>query len=134
MEKFINGFVTLIARAHTQILTLNDSSDLAGFDDKQLHFIVIAVLGMAMFFVIYPLFKALSHNHVMTIAFIYVLTLIIGLTFAIEIGQKISGTGTMEFGDIVFGITGFILAYAIFAVIWEILIAIKNGISDLFKK
>lgn len=40
------------------------------------------------------------------IAFIYVFTVIVVITFAIEIGQKISDSGTMDFADIVFGIAG----------------------------
>ena len=36
----------------------------------------------------------------MVIAWIYVFTLIIVITFAIEIGQKVTNTGNMEFADI----------------------------------
>ena len=48
---------------------------------------------------------------------------------AIEIGQGFSHTGTMDFDDIVFGICGFILLFAIFAVIRGII----RGILSLFK-
>ena len=73
---------------------------------------------MLMIFVVYPLFKWLAgKKHVMMIAWIYVFTLIIVITFAIEIGQKISNTGNMEFADIMFGVMGFIVMFAVFAVI-----------------
>ena len=73
---------------------------------------------MLMIFVVYPLFKWLAgKKHVMVIAWIYVFTLIIVITFAIEIGQKISNTGNMEFADIMFGVMGFIVMFAVFAVI-----------------
>ena len=39
---------------------------------------------------------------------------IVVITFAIEIGQKISDSGTMDFADIVFGIAGFLLMFVIF--------------------
>ena len=88
------------------------------FSDKDLHFLVIGILGMLMIFVVYPLFKWLADKkHVMVIAWIYVFTLIIVITFAIEIGQKISNTGNMEFADIMFGVMGFIVMFAVFAVI-----------------
>ena len=79
----------------------------------------------------YPLFKILSENHILAIAFIYVFTVIVVITFAIEIGQKLSGTGTMDFADIVFGLAGFLLMFAIFAVIREIILAIVNLLRKL---
>ena len=130
MERIVNGFVVAIARAHSYFLTLNDANE-ASFSDKQLHFIVIGLLGMAMLLVIYPLFKLLSRNHVLIIAFIYVFTLILGMTFAIELGQRISGSGTMDFADIVFGICGFLLMFMVFAVIREIVMAIWNLVSGM---
>ena len=68
--------------------------------------------------VIYPLFKKLSEKgHVLTIVWIYVFTMVLGLTFAIEIGQKVSGTGTMSFADIVSGVMGFLYMFAVYAMI-----------------
>ena len=91
------------------------------FSDKDLHFLVIGIMGMLMIFVVYPLFKWLAgKKHVMVIAWIYVFTLIIVITFAIEIGQKISNTGNMEFTDIMFGVMGFVVMFAVFAVIRSI--------------
>lgn len=133
MESFLEKVVVLIARAHNYILTLNDAYE-KNFTDKELHFIVIGILGMALVLMIYPLFKILSRDHVLTIAFIYVLTVVIGLTFAIEIGQKLSGTGTMEFADIVFGVVGFLLMFTVFAVIREIVLAVYNAIKRITKK
>lgn len=53
----------------------------------------------------------LKDGHILTITGIYVFTLIVVITFAIEIGQKITNTGNMEFADILFGITGFVVMY-----------------------
>ena len=130
METLLEKLVILIAKSHNYILTLNDAYE-KNFSDKELHFLVIGIIGMALILVIYPLFKMLSENHVLIIAFIYVFTLIIVLTFAIEIGQKYSGTGTMAFDDIVFGVIGFLLMFVIFAIIREIILAIWNFIKRL---
>ena len=51
------------------------------------------------------------------ISWIYTFTVIVVITFAIEIGQHITGTGSMEFADIVFGIVGFLLMYLVYALI-----------------
>ena len=53
----------------------------------------------------------------MVIAWIYVFTLIIVITFAIEIGQRVTNTGVMEFADIVFGVFGFFCMFIVFSVI-----------------
>ena len=84
-------------------------------------------MGMAFIFVIYPLFKWLAkHDHVMVIAWIYVFTLIIVITFAIEIGQKVTNTGNMEFADIVMGVFGFIVMFLVFSVLRGIYKLIRN--------
>ena len=67
-----------------------------------------------------------KHDHVMVIAWIYVLTLIIVITFAIEIGQKVTGTGNMEFADIVMGVFGFIVMFLVFSVVRGIYKLIRN--------
>ena len=109
-----------IAEIHSYLMRFNDSYEY-NFSDKELHFIVIGLLGMAFVFIVYPVFKWLAkHNHVMVIAWIYVFTLILVVTFAIEIGQKVTNTGAMEFADIVFGVVGFIVMFFIFSIVREI--------------
>lgn len=128
MKEFLYFIVEIIAKIHNKILTINDKYENI-LDDKQLHFLVIGAVGMILLFIIYPLFKWLSKNHVLIIAWIYVFTVIIVLTFAIEIGQKVTGTGNMEFADIASGIIGFMVMFIIFTIIrWLILMVI-----DLFK-
>lgn len=57
MTDLLYAIVEIIAQIHTAILTWNDSFETT-FTDKELHFIVIGLLGMGMLFVIYPLFKS----------------------------------------------------------------------------
>ena len=117
MKEILYRIVGWIAKIHARLLELNDAYEY-NFTDKQLHFLVIGVLGMAMIFAVYPLFKWLVRkNHVMVIAWIYVFTMILVITFAIEIGQKVTNTGVMEFSDIVFGVLGFALFFLIFSVV-----------------
>lgn len=121
MKAFLYGIVEQIARLHNRLLSLNDAYEY-NFTDKQLHFLVVGLFGMFLIFVIHPIFKSLAkHGHVMVISWIYVFTLILVITFAIEIGQGITHTGIMDFGDIVSGIFGFILMFGIFAIIRAII-------------
>jgi len=128
LKKLLYLLVEGIAKVHDKILTLNDAFEYT-FTDKELHFIIIAIIGIAILFVIHPLFVALSKKHVMVISWIYVTTLIVVITFAIEIGQKITNTGNMEFADIMFGIIGFFTAFFAFCFvrgIWHFIIKMIN--------
>ena len=116
MRDFLYWCVGIIARIHNKLMHLNDAYEV-NFTDKEMHFLVIGLLGMAMIFVIYPLFKYLAkHDHEMVIAWIYVFTVIIVITFAIEIGQKITHTGNMEFADIMYGVVGFLAMFFVFSI------------------
>ena len=120
--------VEQIAVIHDHILDLNNSFELA-LSDKQLHFIVIGLLGMAIFLVVNPVFKALArHGKLGTVSWIYTTTLIIVITFSIEIGQKITNTGKMDFADIVFGVLGFFFLHLIYWIVVTIVQAIRRFI------
>lgn len=130
MRAFLYGIVEIIAKIHGFLLRLNDAYEY-DFTDKELHFLIIGALGMAMIFVVHPLFKWLAkNNHVMVISWIYVFTLIIVITFAIEIGQRITNTGVMEFADIMFGVLGFICMFLVFSVfrgIYHLILGLLKG-------
>ncbi|HIX72525.1 MAG: hypothetical protein KH268_04965 [Clostridiales bacterium] len=133
MESILETLMVMIAKSHSYILSLNDAYE-KNFSDKELHFLVIGLIGMALVLVIYPLFKILSRNHVLVIVFIYVFSLILVLTFAIEIGQWYSGSGTMDFDDVVFGVVGFLLMFVVFAVVREIILAVWRFIKKVTKR
>lgn len=117
MGRVLYWLVEQVARVHSYLLHLNDAYEY-NFSDKELHFLIIGALGMAMIFVVHPLFKWLAKNdHVMVISWIYVFTLILVITFAIEIGQRITRTGNMEFADIMFGVMGFISMFVLFSAV-----------------
>lgn len=122
MSKILTLLVEYIAKIHDKILTLNDSYEWM-LSDKQLHFIVMGIIGMIILLLIYPLFQIL-HNHLIIVAWIYTFTVMVVLTFAIEIGQKITGTGQMEFDDIVSGLAGFMTMFLVFAIIRGIFLLI----------
>ena len=134
MKELLYTIIEIISVLHTKLLALNDAYEY-NFTDKQLHFIVIGILGMALVFAIHPILLWLAkRKHVMAITWIYVFTLILVITFAIEIGQKVTNTGSMEFADIVFGIGGFILMFIVFDVIRIIIKLILKLIKKDDKK
>ena len=129
MREIIYGFITWIARVHEQVIGINDSGGYY-FDDKQLHFIVVGLFGMALIFILYPIFKFLaSRNHTMVITWLYVFTVIMVLAFAVEIGQWYTGTGRMESSDIAYGICGFLVMFLVFALLRGLYHAIRSMVT-----
>lgn len=125
MKELLYAIVGLIAKIHSKILQLNDAYEY-NFSDKELHFLVIGILGMGILLAVYPVFKWLAKkNFIMLISWIYAFTLIVVITFAIEIGQKVTHTGAMEFADIAFGCVGFLamfIAFSFVRMIWHLII------------
>lgn len=118
-----------VAEIHDEILTINDAGGYY-FTDKQLHFLVVGATGLLMIFIVYPIFKLLAkYNHTMVIAWIYVFTLLMGVSFAVEIGQWLSGTGRMEMADVISGMAGFFVMFFIFALIRGIYHAIIGAVT-----
>ena len=65
------------------------------------------------------------------IAWIYVFTVMVVVTFAIEIGQGITNTGNMEMEDIVSGLAGFMFLFIIFAVLRAIVLGIVHLVRGI---
>lgn len=114
-ESILYEMTMIVAQVHESILHLNDNFELA-LGDKELHFLVMFALGMVLFFAVHFVFKRLAKWSITAISFIYVFTVMTVLGFAIEIGQKITGTGAMDFRDVVAGLYGVLLFFAIYTV------------------
>lgn len=102
--------------------------------DKQLHFLIIGVIGMVIFLLVDLLFKYLAKYSISAISFIYTFTVMVVFVFAIEIEQKITGRGNMEFKDITAGLWGFIEFFGIYLALKLGVYLIKKGYSHLQNK
>ena len=126
-KEIIDLMIRLIYKAHTYFLSLNDQYNIH-LTDKQLHFIVIGLFGILMMLVIYPLFKWMAKKHLsVLIAWFYVTTVLIVITFAIEIAQWYSNTGTMDFVDIIVGLLGWFLMSLVFLTVVGLINLIKTA-------
>jgi hypothetical protein len=95
--------------------------------DKDLHFWLIGIIGIVLFLSIHPILKALASLSFTTVSFIYTFTILVVIVFALEIQQKITGRGQMEFEDAIVGLWGF---FAMFAA----LMAVKLLFNTIFKR
>ena len=126
-KQIIDLMIKLIYNTHTYFLSLNDQYNI-NLTDKQLHFIIIGLIGILMMLVIYPLFKWMAKKHLsVLIAWFYVTTVLIVITFAIEIAQWYSNTGTMDFVDIVAGLLGWFLMSLVFLIVVGLINLIKTA-------
>ena len=124
-ESILYEGTMIIAQIHESLMHLNDDFELY-FGDKDMHFIVMAVLGMILFFMVHFVFKRLAKWSITAISFIYVFTVMTVLGLAIEIGQKITGTGDMDFQDVVAGLYGVLAFFAVYTVYRLIVLLVRH--------
>ena len=132
-EMLLREMTLIMAQVHDSLMRLNDGFELQ-LGDKDWHFIIMALLGMVFFFVVHAVFKRLAKWSITAVSFIYVFTVMTVLGFAIEIGQRISGTGEMDFSDVVAGLYGVLSFFAVYTVYRIVLLAAKKMIRHLGKK
>ena len=125
VESILYEGTMIVAQIHESLMHLNDNFELY-FGDKDMHFIVMAVLGMILFFMVHFVFKRLAKWSITAISFIYVFTVMAVLGFAIEIGQKITGTGDMDFRDVVAGLYGVLAFFAVYTVYRLIVLLVRH--------
>lgn len=125
MIEFLKFITNIVNFAHDEIVALFTAWGLT-LTDKQLHFIVIGVFGLCVMGCIHLLFKVLSKLSIESISFVYTFTVLLVVVFAIEIQQKITNRGIMEFDDAAYGIYGFLAMYfGWLGVKWVVKITIK---------
>ncbi|MCI6690990.1 MAG: hypothetical protein MR510_00660 [Clostridium sp.] len=129
MVEILKLVASFINDLHDKVL---DIVSIAGYElnDKQLHFIFMALIGIVIFAFTQIIFKKLSKYSITAISFIYTLTVMVVIVFAIEIQQKITNRGNMEFADIAYGLYGFLYIFLVYLLFKFILLAIKM----LYKK
>jgi hypothetical protein len=130
MTEFLKLLASLTNEVHDLLIEL---TGLLGFsyNDKQLHFIIVGIIGMIVFFIVHAVFKALSKISITAISFIYTFTVMVVFVFGIEIQQKITKRGRMEFEDITAGLWGFIEFFSIYAAIRLLIFVINKFLENL---
>lgn len=125
MVEVINIFVGFLNNLHDLIV---DIAKVLGLKvtDKGLHFWFIGILGIFIFFITNALFKKLAKWSISAISFVYTFTVLVIIVLGLEIEQKITGRGNMEFADIVAGLWGFLAFFSIYLIIRFVIYLIKR--------
>ncbi len=140
MKEGILFLVEIVNNIHDMlIMILNDILNLQ-MTDKDMHFWIMGVIGMVTFAAVYMISKWLAKFPfgLHLIAFLYTLTFMFVLVFAIEIQQAITSRGNMEFIDAIIGLWGYIVLFLVYAgvILFSILVKMllkkgKNKEDDL---
>jgi len=133
MIRVIKIIFAITNRLHDMLTTFFNSFGVQ-FTDKQLHFIVIGVIGMIIYLVVDKLFKVMSKYSISILSFIYTVTVLVVIVFGIEIEQKITNRGHMEFSDIVAGLWGFSAFFIIYIIFCILIFLVKKGIKKIQSK
>ncbi|TMU85148.1 hypothetical protein FGG79_14790 [Bacillus sp. BHET2] len=132
MKESITFIVEIINNLHDMFIVL--AGDL-GFTltDKDLHFWIMGIIGMSVFFLVYVVSKILSKFTfgITALAFFYTLTFMFVLVFAIEIQQSITNRGQMEFIDAIIGLWGYIVFFLIYIGIAAFVLLVKHFYQKL---
>lgn len=120
--EFVNSLHDII-----MLMSMEFGMDLS---DKELHFWVIGVIGILNFGFTHSAFKLISKWSITLISFIYTLTVLVVIVFAIEIQQRITGRGNMEFADIKIGLYGFLFFFGIYLVFKLFIKLIKAKVKN----
>ena len=129
MLDLLKSAVSIINRLHDILLLVVGKLGLR-FSDKQLHFWVLGLIGIALFVAVDVAFKRISKWSISAISFIYTLTVLVVIALSMEIQQQITGRGALDFNDIIAGIWGFIVLLGLYILVR---LAIRVG-SKLYQK
>jgi len=121
MTRILKLLIAIINKVHDLIVDSVHAAGL-GLTDKQLHFWLLGLVGVVAFAVFDIIFKKLAKWSISAITFIYTFTILVVGVLAIEIEQKVTNSGSMEFDDVVAGLSGFLVLsalYILFKILWK---------------
>ncbi|MFC5466196.1 hypothetical protein [Lederbergia graminis] len=124
MKEFILIIADIVNGIHDLLNAMAKQTGL-NLTDKDLHLWVFGIVGITFFLITHLIFTKLAKLSITAISFIYTFTVMFILVFAVEIQQKITGRGEMDFADAVISLWGFLLFFAAFLAIKGIIFLVK---------
>jgi len=129
LETLLKILASTVNNLHDFIIVLSGYFGLS-LSDKDMHFWVIGIIGVTVFIVSDIIFRVISKWSVSVISFVYTLTVLIVFVFGLEIEQRITGRGNMDFYDIAAGLWGFIVLFGCYIAIRGAVYAVRKLIND----
>ena len=120
MIQIIKDFLELINNFHDIIVHIVQSNSLA-LTDKQLHFIVMAIIGIIIFILTDFVFKFISKYSITMLSFIYTFSAMVVIVLAIEVEQMLTNRGNLDLMDAAYGMYGFLSLFFSFVFLKAVL-------------
>ncbi|MTV48787.1 hypothetical protein GJ688_07305 [Heliobacillus mobilis] len=128
MKSLLMEFSGIINTIHDAILKFHGVGK--HLSDTELHFWIIGFAGICIFLVVNSLFKYLAQWGLATVSFFFTTFFVIVMAVAIEVEQKITGRGNMETTDVIAGIAGYLVLFAVYMA----LVVVFRTIIGLIRK
>ncbi|MEB2494322.1 hypothetical protein SOP93_24810 [Peribacillus frigoritolerans] len=128
MKEIIQILAEIVNNLHDFILFFVSDTLNSNATDKDLHFWIMGIIGIIIFLFVLFLSNLISRMRfgITILSFLYTLTVMVVLVFAIEIQQALTSRGNMEFQDAAVGLWGFIVFFMVFAVLSSLFLFVKN--------
>jgi len=97
--------------------------------DKQLHFWIFGIGGVILFVATDALFRWMARWTISVISFVYACTVLLVGALSLEVQQRATNTGRMDFYDVVAGMWGFMVLFAVYVLIRLIILAINKRLD-----
>ncbi|WP_163526943.1 hypothetical protein [Halobacillus ihumii] len=107
MKEVIVFLAEIVNVFHDLLLEVSQSSGW-NLTDKELHFWIIGILGIIGLIFVDVLFHMIARWSITVISFLFTLSMVLVFVLAVEIQQKITGRGAMEFNDAAISVLGFL--------------------------
>lgn len=114
MENALRFLADLVNNLHDIILAVSRMLRL-NMTDKELHFWLIGSIGILLFLISDYIFRRVARWSISILSFIYTFTVLIVVVLGLEIEQKITGRGNMEFTDVIAGVWGFLVMFGVYS-------------------
>ena len=126
LKDWLYKIVSGIAYIHDSILHYAGTLPVK-LTDKDLHFVVFGLFGLALLLLALPLFRLLTRlGKYGLMAWLFTFSTVLMVCFAVEIGQYMTNTGSLQLSDIVYGIYGFLVVSAIVGLLYLLVCAIRS--------
>ena len=128
MSQMLKSLAAIMNELHHVIGLVTERMGLE-LSDKDLHFWTFGLFGVIMFILVDMLFRQIAKWSISALSFLYTLTFLAILAISIEVQQRITQQGAMQFSDIAAGLLGFLVlfvAYALSKTVWDAINRIRH--------
>lgn len=119
MSEVLRSIAAIVNELHDLVNLVTTRLGLP-LSDGQLHFLVFGLFGLIAFILVDAVFRRLAKWSVSLLSFLYTGTLLAVLALSVEIQQRLTGRGAMDFADLVAGVWGFLVLTGVYIVVGRI--------------